>query len=218
MSIVELKREGDVFVLAMRAGENRFNRGSVDAINAALDEVEASTGPASLVTTGEGKFYSNGLDLDWMAGIGDVTPFVRDVERVFARVLALPMITAAAINGHAFAAGAMIALAHDYRVMRADRGFFCLPEIDINIPFSPGMNALITTKLAGTVLRDATLTGARFGGTDAAERGIVDEAVSEDEVLPRAIALVAPHAGKNRDTMRAIKREQFKATLAVLEG
>lgn len=216
MSIVELRREGEVFVLAMRAGENRFNRDFVDAVNAALDEVERSTGPAALVTTGEGKFYSNGLDLAWMTEQADAPAFVRDVEGVFARVLALPMITAAAINGHAFAAGAMLALAHDYRVMRGDRGYFCLPEIDINIPFTAGMNALIASRLSGPTLRETTLLGARVGGTDAVGMGIVDEAVAEDEVLARAVSLVAPHVGKTRATMAAIKREQHKATLEKL--
>jgi enoyl-CoA hydratase/carnithine racemase len=217
MSIVDLRREGDVFVLAMKNGENRFNRASIDAINGALDEVEASSGPAALVTVGEGKFYSNGLDLTWMAELEDAGAFVRDVEFVFARIMALSMVTAAAINGHAFAGGAMLALAHDYRIMRAGRGYFCLPEIDINIPFTPGMNALICARISGAALRETTLTGVRLDGADAARLGIVDAAVSDEaEVVARAVAAVAPHAGKNRATMQAIKREQFKSVLALL--
>src|SRR5262245_51020594 len=60
MAFVDLRRDGDVFVLTMCDGENRFNRPSVDAWNAALDTVEASSGPAALVTTGTDKFFSNG--------------------------------------------------------------------------------------------------------------------------------------------------------------
>ncbi len=218
MSIVDLKREGDVFVLQMCAGENRFNGDFVSAVNAALDEVEASGGPAALVTTGEGKFYSNGLDLAWIGQQGDAHGFVREVEGIFARVLGLPMLTAAAINGHAFAAGAMLALAHDYRVMRNDRGYFCLPEIDIDIPFTPGMNALITSRLSGATLRETTLTGARVAAGDAVRMGIVDEAAEENEVLAKAVACVAPHTGKNRATMQAIKGEQHKRALGLLTG
>ncbi len=144
MPLVDLRRDGDVFVLTMRAGENRFNRASVNALNEALDTVEASTGPAALVTVGEDKFFSNGLDLTWMAGDGshEGGRFVGDVMRLLGRFLVLPVPTVAAINGHAFAAGGMLALAHDFRVMRADRGFFCLPEVRWRGPRrSPGRTA-----------------------------------------------------------------------------
>jgi enoyl-CoA hydratase/carnithine racemase len=70
------------------------------------------------------------------------------VEELLARVAALPMVTVAAIQGHAFAAGAMLTLACDFRVMRADRGFWCLPEADIGLAFSAGMTALIQSRLA----------------------------------------------------------------------
>ena len=69
--MIDLRRDGDVFVLTMQAGENRFNRPFLDALNRALDTVEASAGPAALVTTGgQEKFYSTGLDLDWLGGEG----------------------------------------------------------------------------------------------------------------------------------------------------
>src|SRR5262249_29524710 len=140
---LDLRREGQVFVLTMQSGENRFNHTFVDAFNQALDTVEASSGPAALVTIGTEKFYSNGLDLHWIAGEGAGEDFLASVLRLLGRVLGFPLPTVAAINGHAFAAGAMLALAHDFRVMRADRGYFCLPEVDINLPLAPGMTALI---------------------------------------------------------------------------
>ena len=68
--MIDLERDGNVFVLHMQSGENRFNRSFLDALNAALDEVEKSEGAAALVTTGEGKFYTNGLDLTWLMGDG----------------------------------------------------------------------------------------------------------------------------------------------------
>jgi enoyl-CoA hydratase/carnithine racemase len=204
MGIVDLRREEEVYILNFGRGENRFNRPFVDAVNAALDEVERSKGPAALVTTGGGKFYSNGLDLDWMTGDGvsELDSFAGEVDRLYVRVLLFPMATAAAINGHAFGAGAMIALAHDYRVMRRDRGYFCFPEIDIRLPFTPIMNAIILSRLHGSQLRDATLTGAHIGGEEAKRLRIVDEAVPEGEVLDRAIALVAPLAEKDRGRWR----------------
>ncbi len=101
-------RDGDVFVIALTDNENRFNRTSVDAIHACLDEIDAADGPKAMVVTGEGKFFSNGLDLDWLATKEeDMFGFIADVTRMWARILEAPYPTVAAINGHAFAGGAI---------------------------------------------------------------------------------------------------------------
>ena len=136
---------------------------------------------------------------------------------LFARVAALDVPTVAAINGHAFAAGGMLALAHDFRVMRADRGFFCLNEVDIGLPLHPGMIALVRNRLGQRTLRDVVLTGARIGGTEARERGIADEAVPAAEVLPVAIARATALAQKDRGTYTALKRGIYGDLLGALD-
>jgi enoyl-CoA hydratase/carnithine racemase len=218
--MIDLQRDGSVYVLSMRAGENRFNRTFLDELNSALDEVEKSSGAAAVVTTGEGKFYSNGLDLSWMMGDGaaDVEPFMGDVHRLFARMLCFPTATVAAMNGHAFAGGGMLALAHDFRVMRADRGFFCLPEIDLKMPLTPGMTALIQARLPAQTAHESIISGRRYGGADADAAGIVDAAAPLEDLLPRAIELARGLAEKDRATMAALKRGLYVDALALLEG
>ena len=219
MAMLDLRRDGAVFILTMQSGENRFNRPFLSALNEALDSVEATSGPAALVTTGgTEKFYSNGLDLAWLAGDGqsEGAVFVGDVMRFLGRLMAFPVPTVAAINGHAFAAGAMMALAHDFRVMRADRGFLCLNEIDIRIPLAPGMAALVKNRLTGVTLRDVVLTGMRLGGEEARRRGILDEAVPAADVLPQAIVRAAALADKDRATYGALKRGLYGDVLKIL--
>lgn len=215
---VELTRQGPVFVLAMRDGENRFNRPFLAALNGALDEVERSDGPAALVTVGAEKFWSNGLDLDWLMASGEGAEFIGDFLELFARVLALPMATVAAINGHAFAGGAMFALTHDFRVMRADRGYFCLPEVDLGMPFAPGMNALIIDKLGRQSASDLILTGRRIGGEEALRLRAVDELAAAGEVLPRAIARAEALSGKDRGIYGRLKRDLFAEAIALLKS
>ena len=218
--MIDLERVGAVFVLRMKAGENRFTPPFLAALGEALDEVEASAGPAALVLTGEGKFFSNGLDLVWMRGQDprEIGPFVASFQALLARVLAFPLPSVAALNGHAFAGGAMFALACDFRVMRADRGFFCIPEIDLGLPLAPGMASLIQSKLSKLAAHEAIVTGRRYGGAEAEARGIVHFAVPEVDLLPKSIALAAPLAGKNRAIMQTHKRLLYGEALLLLEG
>ena len=216
--MIDLRRENDVFVLTMNDGENRINGRFVDGFSSALDEVERYRGNCSLVTTGSAKFYSNGFDLAWLGSECEDSPgFIRRVERLFARLLAFPRPTLAAINGHAFAAGAMLVLAHDASVMRADRGYYCLPEIDLGTAFPPRLMALIRTRLPQPVLHEACTTGRRYGAGEAIARGIIGETAPEAEVLSRAIARGQELAGKGGETLAAIKRGLYESTLSVLE-
>jgi Delta3-Delta2-enoyl-CoA isomerase len=212
-----LQRSGDVFVLDLGDTENRFHPDWLTAVGAALDEVEGTDGPRALVTAGTGKFFSNGLDLDWLGAHDDRhEEYVADVQALLARVLALPVFTVAAVQGHAFAAGAMLSLAHDLRVMRADRGFWCLPEADIGLPFTPGMSALIQARLAPQTAHGAMTTGRRYGGGDALAAGIVDAAVGEDAVSSTARDLAAAQTGKAGPTLATIKARMYGPVLDLL--
>jgi enoyl-CoA hydratase/carnithine racemase len=217
---IRLDRQGEVFVLTMDDGENRMNRPWLDAMNHALDDVDAARGPKALVTTGAGKFYSNGLDLEPLLASGpeNMAAFVSADERLFARLVKSPYITVAACNGHTFAAGAMLALCHDFRVMRRDRGFFCLPEVDIGIPFSAGMDALIKGRLPQPVAHEVMVTGQRYGGEAAAAMGIMTEAADEDAVVPRAVEMAGALAGKAGPTMRTIKSRMYADLIELLEN
>lgn len=216
---VEVSDDG-IAVVRMQLGENRFNPDTLVGLEAALDQVEAIEGPAALVLTGDGKFFSNGLDLEWLGSADDDgrRQTLNRVYRLFARLLAFPAPTVAAINGHVFAAGAMMALACDWRVMREDRGYFCLPEADIGLVFVPGMNALITDKLSPAAARDTMLTGRRFGAGECLEAGIVDATAPEDEVIAVATSLVEPLAAKPRHVQQGIKQGISKNSIAALEA
>ena len=216
--MTRLEFHDGIAVLNLGDDENRFSPTLLDEIEADIERA-LTEGAQGLVTTGGGKFYSNGLDLDWVGAHSDrLEWYVGRVHDLFARVLALPVPTAAAVVGHAFGAGAMLAMSHDFRVMRTDRGFFCLPESDIRIPFTPGMTALLQAKFTPQTAVASMTTGRRFGGPDALRFGIVDAVADEDAVTTDAVDLLRPLAGKDRGTLGAIKESMFAGPLAVLRG
>ena len=212
-----LDRDGDVRILDLGSDENRFSPDWLAAVGDALAEVATADGPAALVTKATGKFWSNGLDLDWLGAHGDqLASYVDSIHAVFAQMLVLPVPTVAAVQGHCFAGGAMLALAHDWRYMRADRGFLCLPEVDIHIPFTPGMSGLIQSKLTPATATDAMTTGRRYGGAEAAAAGIVTEAVDEEKVFARAVEHAAALTGKAGPTLGTIKERMYAGPVAAL--
>ena len=137
--MIELERDDEIFTLTLNDGENRWNTTFVREIASALDEVEASEGPAALITTSSSeKFFSNGLDLDWLAAEGehrggDRKAFGDEFMQLMGRLITLPIPSICAVNGHAFGAGFMSALCHDVRIMRADRGFICANEMQLGM-------------------------------------------------------------------------------------
>jgi Delta3-Delta2-enoyl-CoA isomerase len=205
--VLTTERQGEVALVRMEAGENRFNRTSIDAWHTALDALERIEGPFALVTTGTGRFYSNGLDLEWLLGEGaaDKT-FLNDVESLLIRILDFPAVTVAAVNGHAFAAGAMLATAHDIVIMREDKGFWCLPEADLGLPLTSTMFEVVAAHLTKETLRESLLTARRYPGSEALSAGIAQELASEDSVVACAMERALELAQKDRKTICEHKR------------
>jgi Delta3-Delta2-enoyl-CoA isomerase len=214
-----LERHDAVFVLDLGDGENRFHPDWLTEVEAALDEIAKTDGPHALVTSARGKIWSNGLDLEWLGQNSEqYTAYGVRVQALFSRVLTFPCVTVAALQGHTFAAGAMLSLAHDLRIMRADRGFWCLPEADINIPFTPGMSALIQARLNPQTAHEAMVTARRFGGEEAYERKIVDQAVPETDVLSTAVSLAATQVSKAGPILETIKTRLYTPVIKALQS
>jgi len=204
--VIDLSHQDNVFTLTMSAGENRWNTTFVRAMSTALDEVEASTGPAALVTVSANeKFFSNGLDLDWVAApdahpdAGERSVFGAEFMQLMGRLITFPMPTIAAINGHAFGAGFMCALCHDVRLMRADRGFICANEMQLGMRIPDPELALFRHKLSLPVFFETVQLARRWSGAAALEAGIVQHTCDLEALRTQALARAAELAPLARD-------------------
>jgi enoyl-CoA hydratase/carnithine racemase len=214
---VTLRTTSPVWVLDLGDDENRFSPEFLSSVDQALTAITDSSEPAALMITATGKFFSNGLDLDWVAANPEQwDTHVASVQSMFARVLTLPVPTVCAINGHCFAAGAMLALACDYRVMRTEKGFYSLPAIDIKIPLAIGMTSMIQSKLTPRAALDVMTTGWRYDAPMALEAGIVDSICDVADLQDVARKMVATLAGKDRHTLGTIKSTIYRNVVADL--
>lgn len=221
--MIELEQRGDVFVLTMVEAENRWNTTFTRAYAAALDEVEASAGPAALVTSSaHPKFFSNGLDLDWISSQdehpgGDRSVFGAEFMALMGRIITLPVPTVAAVNGHAFGAGMMCALAHDVRLMREDRGFICANELQIGLTIPAPEVALMRHKIPAPAFHETVMLAKRWTATAAVAAGFVEAAVPVDDVVDRAVARAAELAplATNRENYGGQKELLYGAQAAL---
>jgi enoyl-CoA hydratase/carnithine racemase len=208
--IVEIEAAQSTRIIRMNSGEeNRFNRGLVDALFRALDEIERDGGARSVVFTGaHEKYFSNGLDLAWLITQPQEawSDFLVDFDRLLHRVFTYPKPVAAAVNGHAFAGGLFLALCADWRVMRQDRGWLCIPEIDLGLDLPPGNIALIQQAIGHRQTEILSLSGARLTAPEALKIGMVDEIAPADAVVPRALETAKRLGAKNPAQYASHKR------------
>ncbi len=223
--MIDLERTDNVFVLTMDDGENRWNTTFVRAFSEALDEVEQSEGPAALVTrSASEKFFSNGLDLEWQSATGDHrggdrTVFGTEFMALAGRLITFPVPTLCAINGHAFGAGLMIALCHDVRFMRSDRGFACANEVELGMVIPDPELALFRHKIPMNAFFETVQLARRWTGPDALQAGIVQGIATLDELLDTTVARAGELArlGANRQVYQRMK-ERIYGTDAAING
>jgi enoyl-CoA hydratase/carnithine racemase len=171
-----------------------------------------------VVLASEGRNFCGGADLQQPRGLasgdgGGLGPFYEAALRIFAAPLPL----VAAVQGAAVGAGLGLAVACDFRVAGRSARF---AANFVKLGFHPGFGLSVTlprllgAQKAGLML----LTGRRVGAEEALGLGLVDEVVSDEELLGRAldlageIAAAAPLAiASTRATLRAGLLEAVRA-------
>jgi Delta3-Delta2-enoyl-CoA isomerase len=204
---ISVSQEGVVAVLRWHSGENRINLDSLQRINSILDGLEGVSGPLALVMTGEGKFFCNGLDLErFGSNPAEFASTLDEMNRTIGRILVFPAYTVAALNGHTFAGGALLSCAFDHRIMRADRGYWCMNEAEIGLALDQRLWSILDNRLPRQTAIIAATTAHRFTGPEALARGIVEGVASEEELLAQAVEVAGRYANLNRKTLGAHKR------------
>ncbi|MCE5262891.1 MAG: enoyl-CoA hydratase/isomerase family protein [Deltaproteobacteria bacterium] len=224
MSIVEWKKVETVGVITMNNGENRHNPDFIRAILTAFDEIEADAGISSVVvTSSDPKNWSQGIDLAWMMDamarndLPAIREFMYGLNRIFRRILLYPMPIIAAINGHAFGDGTIMACACDFRFMKADRGFFCFPEIDISIPFLPGMMAIVRKAMPGYKFQELVLSGKRAGAAELEAGHVIVKACENEAALMTEAMAFAKTFTKKRPIFGEMKKRMYGYILEIME-
>lgn len=215
-----LQKIGSIYLLTLTGpGEHRLNPTLIRSLKSALHHIknDSVSSSSALVTTNEGKFFSNGFDLDYARStkstltksgsnskktddypeqfaVSDPNPkntMVREFMSLIEDLIALPMPTIAAVTGHAAAAGFIFALSHDYVIMRKERGFLYMSEVDIGLVVPELFVEVVKSKVgSGMRRRDVFLKAEKLTGEVGMDMGLVDEVVEgKDETVARGVRL-----------------------------
>ena len=211
MGAFEYSVDDSVAIITMNSDENRFNPTFLKGFLKVLGQVERENSVRTVVVrSAHEKIFSNGIDLEWLVPViqkndlKTAKKFFYQLNELFKRLLTYPMVIIAAINGHAFAGGAIMACAFDFRYMRSDRGFFCFPEVDLGIPFLPGMNALLKKAIPMYKVEEMQYTGSRLTAYDCQEHHIIRKACPLNELMDDVLEF-AHGLNKERKIIREMK-------------
>ncbi|XP_059636488.1 enoyl-CoA delta isomerase 2, peroxisomal-like [Cornus florida] len=207
-----LEKRGNIFILTLTgdADEHRLNPTLIASLRSALAQAESqSTRGSVLITTAQGKFFSNGFDLKWAqaeavdgspSGFNERLHHMVELFRPFvADLLSLPMPTIAAVTGHAAAAGFLLAMSHDYFLMRSDRGVLYMSELDLGMTFPDYFMAMMRSKVVSAAARrDVLLRASKVKAEAAVAMGIVDSAHDSGERVVEAAVRLGGELSKRK--------------------
>jgi enoyl-CoA hydratase/carnithine racemase len=210
--MINLCKDGDIYTLRMNNDANTICLDWQAQMLDALIEVENNCAKGSaLIMTGEGKFFSNGVNIDAMRKFNkaEMEKFAQAMLEIHRRMVMLPCPTVAAINGHAFAGGAFLAMSLDYRIMREDRGWISISEVDAGVAIPSAMMAILHAKIPPATVRDAALTGKRYTADEAIVAGLVDSKSTSESLLDSAAELATNLACKEPGIFKEIKQTLY---------
>ncbi len=224
MTIIEWEKDQSVAVINMCNGANKQNLEFVKQMNQSFDAILEDKDISSIVLTStDEKNFSQGIDLQWLEqkmadrDFETVKLFMHGINGIFKRILLLPVPVIAAINGHAFGNGAMLACSCDFRFMKKDRGFFCFPEVNISIPFLPGMIEFVRKAIPEYQFNLMLLSGKRVGAQELEDSHVIVKACeNKDELLKDALAF-AKTFNKKRGIFGELKKRMHKNIIRVMD-
>jgi enoyl-CoA hydratase/carnithine racemase len=223
MAVIDWESNGCVGMIRMNNGANLQNPEFVSQMNHCFDQILDDLNiHAVIITSTDEKNFCQGIDLEWMSrkmktrDFDSIRAFLHGMNKMFSRILLMPVPVIAAIHGHAFGNGAILACACDFRLMKKDKGFFCFPEVDINIPFLPGMLGMIRKAVPGWKLNEMILTGKRVGAGELEKSHVIVKACDDAEVLMDDAFAFAKTFKKQRGVFGELKKRMHKDIIKVM--
>ena len=191
------RREDGIIVATFEHGKTNsitmeVLRGIRDAVRQANTEEDVK----GIVLTGSGRVFCSGFDLPMFLGfknVDEIIGFFHEEEEILLDLFTCAKPVVAAMNGAAVAGGLIFAMAADYRIVKNHPKITIgMSEIRIGLPLSLAQSGVMRFGYdSDRKFRDLMYFGRMMNVNEALEMGIVDEIVEEDQLIPRAKAVIS---------------------------
>lgn len=186
---LEISRDSNTALVTLSHGKvNAIDHRMLSELTQIFQQLETAPYVASVILTGNGKFFSFGFDVPALYDLppDDFTQFLKTFCNLCRTLFLFPKPLVAAINGHAVAGGCILALTADYRIMNAQSGKVSLNEITFGSGLFPAAVEMLRFAVGNRCAEEMLLSGRMLSGVDAHAIGLVDELVEESHLIERA--------------------------------
>ena len=194
----------------------KLSRGKVNAINeelteelrGCLEELGEDPQVRAVVLTGQGSFFSFGLDIPAFLTYPkrDFMRFVEKFADLYTYLFMSKKPVVAALNGHTIAGGCMLASACDYRIMVSGKTRISLNEINFGSSLFPGSVEMLKYCAGQRNAELIAYTGAMYGAEEAKDLGLIDQVVPEADLAYTSMKVAREFAGRYSPAFESIKK------------
>jgi enoyl-CoA hydratase/carnithine racemase len=209
MTSIEIESDGGILVVTMARGKaNALNAAMIGELHEALDRARAAEVRGVALASGRPKIFSGGFDATevFQYGRETMTSYFGSFMDLYEGLFRLPKPVVGAINGHAVAGGAVLALACDERVMAEGAFKFALNEVNLGVVLPPGVIRMVVDAVGSRQARELLLAGEAISPEQARAIGLASELAPPEQTLERAVARARALAEKPAGAFGAIKR------------
>jgi enoyl-CoA hydratase/carnithine racemase len=212
---VTLEREEGILVITLARGKaNALNCEMVDQLQQALNHARADERTHGVVLTSSApKMFCGGFDVQEVFNYAPdkLTRYMARFIRLFDTLRHLPKPTVAAISGHSYAGGSILALACDERIMAEGDFQFALNEVTLGVVLPARMVQALAAVVPGPTARQMFLEGHAWRAQEAQSHGIVEELVPAGNIRHRALTIARQLASKPPRAFSAHKQALVEA-------
>ncbi len=210
MEHIREERQDDLLILTLARGKaNALNYAMIEELYAAIQDAATNDSVRAVVLASDRpRFFSSGFDFREVFGYDrqSMSAFFGRFIDVYEALYAFPKPSVAALSGHTFAGGAILAISCDFRIMAEGDFGFALNEINLGLSLTPGLRRILTGAVGVGRAREILLFGDPISPAKALEIGLVREVAPETQVRERAISCARSLAAKPANAFREIKR------------